>query len=208
MYNPKNPKEIVFPHIIPGRTLNGKTYTWNDCNGGAKSIGAFGFTTNNFLGGQCTKMGFIRELGFYGCLNKNDPKNITLCAFYADNPDVITPLGKVALENLFATNTIRYILYDNLPKTKVDFEKLAEVQEEAADWGISDAIIRQASIDSLKSLIKAAKFEKLQEDETRKAAEAELKKQGEAEVVSVDPATAMMKKAASKPRKKPATVSA
>jgi len=208
MYNPKNPKEIVFPHIIPVKTLNGKTYTWNDCNGGAKSIGAFGFTTNNFLGGNCTKMGFIPELGFYGCLNKSDTKNITLCAFYADNPETITPLGKAALENLFQANTIRYVLYDKLPKTKIDYQKLAEAQKEAAEYGISDSVIRGAQIDTLKSLIKAAKFEKEQEEATKKAALKALKDQEKSEVVSIDPATAMMKKAAAKPRKKTVSVSA
>lgn len=172
MFNPNKPTEIVFPHFINTTTLDGIAYNATKLTpGGQKSIGAFGLTTNNFLGGKCLKMGFIKELGFYGCLNKYDQDMMQLCGFYLDDPDTVTPYGKMVIEKALSNNTIKYVRYDELPKTEIDEKYLKLVQDEAKEHGIAPHVINGAAVETLESLIKAAKFE--QALERKQQAEAE-----------------------------------
>jgi hypothetical protein len=162
MINPNNLNEICFPHIVPGDTLGGIRYVWNNCNGGAKPIGAFGFTTNTFMGGQCLILGFIKELGIWGCQDKTN-RGI-LRAFYLDDPDIITEYGKQMIQQALPTKTILYIKYDKLPKTKVDKDRLTKAQKDAEIEGIEPHIVSRASAETLESLIKARRYEKQQEE--------------------------------------------
>lgn len=169
MFNPNNLNEICFPHIISGDILGGKQYVWNNCLGGAKPIGAFGFTTNTFMGGQCLILGFIKELGFWGCQDKINRGKLR--AFYIDDPDIVTEYGKQMIQKAFPTKTILYIKYDKLPKTKIDKERLKKAQEDAEKEGIEPHIVNRASAETLESLIKARQFEKAQESLTIKEPE-------------------------------------
>ena len=161
MFNPNNQNEIVFPHIIVGNRLGGSTYTWNNVNAGVKAIGAFGFTSNNFLGGQCKIMGFIRELGLWACQDKTD--HVKIRAFYMSEPSEVTPLGRKVIAEVFPAKHIAYVRFEDIPKTPEDFKLKAELQKRATELGYSPQRIDGAAVETLRSLIKVAEYDKEQE---------------------------------------------
>ena len=190
MYNPNNAKEIVFPLTFGIISWPGKQYIWNDVNGGAKPIGAFGYTTNQFLGGRCIKLGFMPELGFYGCQDKNHQEGTSkLIGFHVEDPSVITEYGKSMIEQMFPNNTIRYERYESIKKVPVDPAIKAKAIEEARKIGVPEQALKVSHVDTLVDLVKVAKFEKAME-------EAQEKK-------PVDVANELLKKTV-KPRRKPA----
>jgi len=169
MYNPNNAKEIVFPLTFGCSSWPGKPYIWNNVNGGAKPIGAFGYTTNQFLGGRCIKLGFILELGFYGCQDKNHQEGTSkLVGFHAEDPSLITPLGKQMIEQMFPNNTIRYERYDRIKKEAVDPAVKAKVVEQAREIGVPEQALKVSHVDTLADLVKVAKYEKAQEELAKK----------------------------------------
>lgn len=202
MINPKNKNQIVFPHTIPTATINGKTYKWNDVNGGAKPIGGFGLVTNSFWGGRVNILGFIKELGFWACLDKHDPARQKVLGFYLAKPEEVTELGKAVLQLVFSDYEINYIDIDDLPVTVEDKEERKRVMQEAMDIGVLGGNfkhISMASVATLKSLIDAARYEQKLEIEKN------IAKKKEEPVESVD-ASDIIKQA--KARKKTATVGA
>lgn len=204
MINPKNPNQIAFPHTIPTATINGKTYKWNDVNGGAKPIGAFGLTTNTFWGGRVNMLGFIKELGFWACLDKHDPARQKVLGFYLANPDEITELGKVIIQGIFPQNEIIYMDIDDLPATVEDMAERRKLNQEAMDIGVLGGNfkhISKASVGTLKSLIDAARYEQKLEIEKDIA-----EKKKAVAVEPVDTATDLIKQA--KARRKTASVGA
>ena len=204
MINPKNPKQIVFPHTISGAILNGKLYKWNDVNSGAKPIGAFGLTTNTFWGGRVNMLGFIKELGFWVCLDKHDPNKQKVLGFYLANPDEVTELGKVIIQGVFPQNEIIYMDIDDLPASVEDMSERRKVEQEAMDIGVLGSNfkhISKASVGTLKSLIDAARYEQKLEIEKDIA-----DKKKTVVVEPVDTATDLIKQA--KARRKTASVGA
>lgn len=157
MLNPHNNKEIVFPHIIYGSTLDGKHYDWNNVNGGVKSIGAFGLTSNTFFGGRSVLLGYITELGFWGCQDKNHKEN--LIGFYLADPDTVTVLGRTMIKKAFPMYTVKYMKYTDIPVTKVDIARLERARREYLELGGSPQVVDHAAVETLESLIKAKKFE-------------------------------------------------
>jgi hypothetical protein len=171
MFNPDNMKEIVFPHTFGAFSWPGKQYVWNDVNGGAVSIGSLGYTTNGFLGGRCIKLGFIKELGFYGCQDKNHQEgSAKLLGYHIENPMQITQYGKEMLEKMYPKNTIAYVRYETLVKKPVGMAGREQAEKEARAFGIPESTIKVTHVDTLKDLVRAAKFEQVQEEAAMKKA--------------------------------------
>jgi hypothetical protein len=182
MFNPNNPKEIVFPHFIPTAKFGDKVYTWNDCNGGAKLVTEMGFVKHQCMGGRCDKMGFVKDLGLWACLDKFDKKMVKVFAFYMYDPDEVTDKGKQFITEVFPKHDIVYVKYkslDDIPKTKiVDTAKLEKLKAEALKLDVNPDALSGASIETVESFIKAKKFEIAEEKKAAKAesAAAEPKK--------------------------------
>jgi hypothetical protein len=198
MLNPENMKEIVFPHTFGNYSWPGRQYVWNDVNGGAKSIGAFGYITNHFLGGRCVKLGFITELGFFGCQDKNHPEGTAkLIGFHVEDPSLVTAMGKELLEGMYRSNTIRYIRYDNLKKKPVDMAERAKAEQEAREVGVPEPAIRLTHVETLKDLVRVAKFEQLQEEAvSAPVKKAPARRPAAKKAGGADEATALLKQAA------------
>jgi len=185
MINPKNKKQLVFPMFIPTNTFNGKVHTWNDVNAdgdkSVRAIGAFGYETNQFLGGRCLMLGYFKEYGFWGCRDKIVPEKIR--AFYLPDPTLITELGKTVLAEVFPDNEILYIMFDEIPVEKVDVKNREKLEQEAVECNVLNGdyrLIGKSETETLQSLVKAARYEAVQEqrEEKRKAtAEASKAKQ-------------------------------
>ena len=188
MYNPNNSKEIVFPHFIPTAKFGDKTYTWNDANGGAKLITDMGFIKHQCLGGRCDKMGFVKELGLWACLDKFDKKMNKVFAFYMFDPDEVTDKGKDFITEAFPKHVIVYVKYnsmDEIPKEKiVDTQKLEKLKADALKLGVNPDAVSGASVETVESLITAKKFDI-----------AEEKKQAKAEASASKPKTAIRRTA-------------
>jgi hypothetical protein len=120
MFKQKCQDELKFPLVIPGDVLDGKKYDWNDANGGAIQVSKLGFNSNNFMGGSCAIIGLIKELGFYGCLDKYDPKRLKFRAFYITDAEKVTEKGWEILSKLF-------------PKKVVVAEKLQNAEAKPID---------------------------------------------------------------------------
>jgi len=168
MINPKNKNQITFPHTIPTAILNGKTYVWNDVNGGAKPIGAFGLLSNSFWGGRVNILGLVKELGFWAALDKNDPKRQKVLGFYLANPKDITELGKWIISEIFPGYEMLYIMHEDLPTITEDPEARKKLNKEAMDMGVLGGDfkhISRASVGTLKSLIESAKYDQEMERE-------------------------------------------
>lgn len=182
MYNPNNTKEIVFPHFLPTAKFGDKTYTWNDVTGGAKLVTDMGFIKHQCLGGRCEKMGFVKELGLWACLDKFDKKMNKVFAFYMYEPNEVTEKGKDFITEVFPKHVVVYVKYkslDDIPKEKiVDTTKLEKLKAEANKLEVNPDAISGASIETLESLIKAKKFEIAEEKKAAKseAVQAEPKK--------------------------------
>jgi len=182
MYNPNNAKEIVFSHFLPTAKFGDKVYTWNDVNGGAKLVTEMGFVKHQCMGGRCDKMGFVKDLGLWACLDKFDKKMVKVFAFYMYDPDEVTDKGKQFITEVFPKHDIVYVKYkslDDIPKEKiVDTAKQDKLKAEATKIGVNPDAISGASIETLESLIKAKKFDI-----------AEEKKQAKTEAVASKPKT-------------------
>jgi hypothetical protein len=191
MFNPHNSKEIVFPHVIPTTILDGKQYSFNNVNGAIKPIGYFGLTTNTFLGGQCKIMGFINELGFWGCQDKHEIGKLR--AFYLHDPSTVTEYGKQMIQKAFPTNTIQYISYDDIPVTKRDVKRQEKAEKEAQQHGISPKLIDKKAVETLETLIDTVVYEENHEKQQER---------------SSPTANELLKKSVRRRNKQPATVNA
>jgi hypothetical protein len=202
MNHPKDKNRLVFPHLIPGDMLDGIKYVWNNVDGGAKPIGAFGFVTNSFYGGLCDRMGFIKKLGFWGCLNKRDPLGQKILGFYLAKPDELTEYGKKVFREYYPNMVIEEILKDDIPVTVEDKELRRIAEKKAQEFGYGLAEIKTVSLESLQSLIKAAEFERLQEKKRKAEEEAAKAAAAEPEKPTADE---IIKKAAVRKRSVPVT---
>jgi hypothetical protein len=208
MINPKNPKQIAFPHTIPTPVINGKRYVWNDVNGGAKPIGYFGLVTNSFWGGLIHKLGFVKELGFWAALDKNDPNTQRVRGFYLADPKELTALGKQVFQAFNADKEILYMMLEDIPQTPEDMEERRKIEKEAMNIGVLSGDFKHISAsatETLKSLIDAAKYEQKMEKEAELLAKQKAKEEI-VESVESDPATDLIKQA--KARRKTASVGA
>jgi hypothetical protein len=162
MNDVKDKSIVYFPHFLPTPILAGVKYTFNNVNGGVKPIGAFGFISNNCLGGQCLIFGLIKELGFWGCQDRH--KRDELRAFYLEDPEMVTELGKQLIAKTYPDMKLQYEKYEN--RTITD-EKKEVLKKDAAKFGYTPDLIDNARVETLETMIKAAKFEKKQEDEPK-----------------------------------------
>ena len=181
MLNPSNPKEVVFPHSFPAVPLGGKLYDWNDVTGGAAPVEQFGFQKKNFMGGRCIKFGFITELGIYGCLDHFDKKHIRLCGFYIHDPKKITEKGKAVIEQAFPMYHFKYIDIAEVPQKKKESDtQRNKLVEQARELGVSENAVKNAKVESIKSMIEAKKFDiansKIEDDDFLLSEVAEPKK--------------------------------
>lgn len=167
MQHPYNKNEIVFPVIIPGNKLDGKIYTWNSCTAPVKRIGEFGYTTNGFYGGRCVLLGFIPELGFWGCQEKS--RNTELAGFLLQDPETLTDLGRELAQKAFPMQKLVFISIDDVPEKPKDPKRLAKAQEKAEKMGFTPQVVKGAQVETLESLIEAKLFE---EEQEKKAVEA------------------------------------
>jgi hypothetical protein len=160
MYHPFNHKVIVFPHLVYGNQIDGVTYDWNCCNG-AKSIGSFGLTSNQFFGGRSVMLGFIKELGIWGCQDKHHMES--LIGFYLYDPEEVTAKGKKLIEKMIPNYTVQFVKYEDVKlsdeETKELLERFRSVKQEAKDLGYSVQVIEHADVNTLEGLIKAKRFE-------------------------------------------------
>jgi hypothetical protein len=147
-------------------------------------------------------MGFIKELGFWGCLNKWDSEKTALCGFYLDNPKTVTEYGKKVLAERFQGKTLLYIMFDELPKEVVDEKELAVLRKKAVEMGVSIEAVANAKRESIENLIEAKEFDKKNEPKP-KTSKPKIPKP-----VSDNPADDIIKKAVSRTKKVSASVSA
>jgi hypothetical protein len=169
--------------------LSGKTYTWNDVDGGAKMIAQLGLPTN-FYGGNCVKLGLISSLGYWGCLDKNDSKHIRLLGFRIADPKELTELGKKLFQEFYSNFDVVFSMKDDIPKTPEDLKLRAKLEARAQALEINPVAIKGVAIDTLKSLVDATEFElRLESDKTKKA---------DKKPVPADPANDLIKKATRK----------
>lgn len=160
MYSKETNELYITRHTIPGRVLDGKEYTFNSVNGGAKKIENFTspygehYKQGDFFGGNVALLGFITELGFYACVsNKPDRK---ILGFYVDNGATITDYGKEVLTKRFEdVATIHWV--GDPPKgiTQDDINRKNALMEEAMKYGHSITTLNKLNVKEMDGLLKA-----------------------------------------------------
>lgn len=153
----RSKNEIVFPDLIVGNCLGGIEHTMKFKFAGMKPIGDFGYTTNNFYGGRCTEMLFIKEYGFYACKQKNENKII---GFYIHDPHIVTELGKKLIKEYYGSKTVIFANKGDLPVTKEDMKEREAAIKEAVAEGYDLDLISHMTALQIKDLIKVIRFEK------------------------------------------------
>lgn len=151
MYD-RSKNEITFPHIIPSRTLGGKSHTWNDVNGGSKRLADLCIEPNTFFGGNVLILGWIKEYGMYACQQKDTGDII---GFYVHEPDKLTKVAKKMIQDYFADKTVKFVLYSPRKVTASEIKKLKELKEYYRDHGMSPNLVDTASAEELENLMKA-----------------------------------------------------
>jgi hypothetical protein len=149
----KSTNEIYFPHIIPKTVLDGIEHTWNNVNGGAISISDLNINSNSFFGGNVTRLGFIKEYGFYACQSLY--ANARILGFYIHDPSRVTELGKRLTREAFPSCKVIFDTYHESTMTDADRVHLREAREDAAEHGLTPELISHSNAEELKALIKS-----------------------------------------------------
>ena len=151
----KSSNQIFFPHIIPKTMLNGVEHAWNSVNGGAISIADLNISANTFFGGNVTRLGMIKEYGFYACqsLYANDK----ILGFYIHDPSIVTELGKKLIRAAFPSCLVMFDTYHESTMTEADYKELRSMKEDAAEHGLSPDLINHSNAVELKALIQSVK---------------------------------------------------
>lgn len=160
----RNKNEIVFPDLIVGNCLGGQEHTMNTKFAGVKSIGQFGYTTNNFFGGRCTHLYLVKEYGFYACKDKNKNRII---GFYVHDPYSVTELGKKLIREYYPTKLVLFIRKDDIPVTMEDMTEREELIERAVAVGYDRSNVTHMTALQIKDLIKVIEFENKSKEEPK-----------------------------------------
>jgi len=157
MYN-KQTNEITFPHIISGNILGGKVHNSGCINGGMKMITdkPFNLIKNRFFGGNCIRLGLIKEYGFYACPHIIDQKKIL--GFYINDPDLVTDVGKKVIAQQYPNITINYITTScsvHRELTPDELERKKELIAQAIEKGIDAPKITDNTTEELEGLLQA-----------------------------------------------------
>lgn len=147
--------EIYFPHIIPGQFLDGIGHTWNSVNGGAISIADLRINQNSFFGGNCARLGWITEYGFYACQDLYH--NERVLGFYIHDPSKVTTKGKKLVREAFPKCKVVFEVYHPTVMTDADIKNLQRAREEAREHGVTPELISHSNAEELKSLIATVK---------------------------------------------------
>jgi hypothetical protein len=157
LYN-KATNEITFPHIISGNILGGKVHNTGCINGGFRMVtdAPFNLIKNRFLGGISSKLGLIKEYGFYACPHFVDQKKIV--GFYIHDPESLTELGKRLIKEQYPSITINFITTSctaHRELTPKELEHKKELIAEAIDKGLSAPDISTNTPEELEGLLRA-----------------------------------------------------
>ena len=156
MYNAQT-NEILFPHLIPGNMLGGKEHTYNNVNGGVRNIAEFNLIGNKFFGGNVSKLGLIKEYGFYACPHREQP--LKVLGFYIHDPEQMTNLGRELLQAKYPNARIVNAKITASVHRELSAEEVArkkELLKQAEENGLSAPLVSQSTVDELEGLIKAS----------------------------------------------------
>ena len=140
MYN-KSTNEITFPHIIPITTIDGKAYSWNDVDGGAKQLKEFGMEQNKFFGGNVEKLGLIKDLGMYACKRVPAQGKPSIIGFYVHDASELTKKGRDACKKAFPSAIIKFENYEKKVETPEEIKAYKALQKSYIDKGMSPALV-------------------------------------------------------------------
>lgn len=167
MYDKATGKLYITNHVVPGGVLGNKKHTYNDIRGGMKRIedflDAYGqpYTMNTFFGGNCKDLGFIKEYGFYACVQSVEKyqsgDNKAIIGFYIADGKQVTDAGKELLRERFPSAEI---LWDELPPknpTEDDVARRNALLKEAMELGYAPESIPTRNLEELSGLVKAWK---------------------------------------------------
>ena len=151
---------LYFPHLIPSNKLGGKEHGYNDIHGGMKRVEDFknhkgeNYKRNSFFGGRVENLGFIKEYGFYACIDAMSPKK-SIIGFYVDDGTIVTKKGQALLEERFPSAEI---LWDGEPPeepTEDDKARRQALIEEANEYGHAPQSLKRMPIEELQGLVQA-----------------------------------------------------
>jgi hypothetical protein len=151
----KTTNEIYFPHIIPTPFLDGIGHTWDNVNGGAVSIADLKIKQNSFFGGNCARLGWINEYGFYACQDLY--RNKMILGFYIHDPSKVTTKGKKLVREAFPNRKVVFEIYHETVMTDKDRKNLQEAREHALEYGLAPELISHSNAEELKALIASVK---------------------------------------------------
>jgi hypothetical protein len=150
-------RTIYFPnHVFPGsprpNILSGKEHTINSINGGYTKIEDFGFRINSFFGGNCLRVGMIKEYGFYAFPDRMEKQ---IMGFFVGDGTKVTELGKKILKERFPDYKIVYGEYHPAPTVEDDPDERQRLIKEFQEAGGNPVMVRTASAEVLVDLIRA-----------------------------------------------------
>jgi len=136
-----NTKTFSFPDVVPIHHVSRK-FTFDDIKGGFLSLAKIGKKRNEFLGGNCSEIGLIPELGLYACpKDENNNQGVReIMALYVTDGKMVTPAGREVIRSAFSpTYSIVY----------GDEAELAEKDEENKKIKASQAAAKKQYHDDL-----------------------------------------------------------
>lgn len=145
---------ITFPHVVPGNTLDGREYSFNDVDGGVKRLADFGIARNSFFGGTVTVFGLITKLGIWACQHYETRK---IVGFYIDDPARVTDTGRELLRKRFSDCEVIFEKTVAKP-TSVSKEELAKrdaLRKELTAHGIAPEMITHTNAEALEGMLRA-----------------------------------------------------
>lgn len=153
-------RELTFPHIILGDTINGKKHTFNSINGGIKMISdsPFHLIRDLFFGGNVIHLGLITEYGFYACPYYDS--EIKIVGFYIHDPQYLTELGKKIIEDLYPNTKIYYSAVSVSPErtfSASELEHKKELVEEIQKCEGAIPTVDGLNLEELEGLVKVVK---------------------------------------------------
>ena len=171
----RNKNEIVFPDLLVGNFLGGQEHTMNFKFAGMKPISSFGYTSsNNFFGGRCLQLFFIKEYGFYACKDKYKP---IVIGFYIHDPYIVTDLGKKLIQEYYPKKTVLFMRKEDLPVSDEDITEREELIQKAVALGYDRSNVSHSTSLQIKDLIRIIEYEnKIKESavEQKQKSEVEL----------------------------------
>lgn len=152
----KETNTLVFPHIIVGKVLAGKTYQFNDISGGFRRLADFNLIRNKFFGGNVVQFGKIKEFGgIYLCPNY---KTKNILGFYIDDPSMLTERGQEVLKEHYPDLDITFEKMAATPHrelTKDEINKKKEMIEKAKEYGVTPEKLKHSTIAELDSMLQS-----------------------------------------------------